>query len=210
LRILWRRRSLRHLSLAIVLLWTIGLGLTPWYAAFLMRSHGMVRPPGSSEGGADPWVYEMSEPGFNYRLPDVLCALGTSQLAKLPRFAERRRALARAYDAALAPLSPLVAIAERPPWSDPVLHLLCVLIDFEAAGRTRRQVMDALRARGVGSQVHYIPVHTQPYYRDRYGALSLPGAEAWYARCLSLPLYPGMADADVEKVADALKAALGL
>jgi dTDP-4-amino-4,6-dideoxygalactose transaminase len=87
---------------------------------------------------------------------------------------------------------------------------MCVLIDFEAAGRSRRQVVEALRERGVGTQVHYIPVHRQPYYSARYGALDLPGAEAWYARCLSLPLYPGMADDDVGRVADALKAVLGL
>lgn len=171
----------------------------------VMRTHGMVRPP-----AADPWVYEMPEPGFNYRLPDILCALGVSQLAKLPRFAARRRALAKAYETALAPLAPAVRIAERPAWSDPVLHLMCVLIDFPTAGRSRRQVMADLARRGVGSQVHYIPVHTQPYYRKRYGPLSLPGAEAWYARCLSLPLYPGMADDDVGKVAGALRNALGL
>jgi UDP-4-amino-4,6-dideoxy-N-acetyl-beta-L-altrosamine transaminase len=171
----------------------------------VLRSHGMVRPEGS-----DPWWYEMAEPGFNYRLPDILCALGLSQLAKLDRFAARRRALARAYETALAPLSPLVRLAARPAWSDPVLHLMCVLIDFEAAGRTRRQVVEALRARGVGSQVHYIPVHRQPYYRDRYGDLALQGSEAWYARCLSLPLYPGMADGDVGKVVEALKEAVGL
>jgi dTDP-4-amino-4,6-dideoxygalactose transaminase len=70
--------------------------------------------------------------------------------------------------------------------------------------------VEALKARGVGTQVHYIPVHTQPYYRRLYGAQSLPGAEAWYARCLSLPLYPGMADADVGRVATALAEALGL
>jgi UDP-4-amino-4,6-dideoxy-N-acetyl-beta-L-altrosamine transaminase len=169
-----------------------------------LRSHGMVRPPGS-----DPWWYEMAEPGFNYRLPDILCALGLSQLAKLDRFAARRRALAKAYEAALAPLAPVVRIAARPAWSDPVLHLMCVLIDFDAAGVTRREVVDALRERGVGTQVHYIPVHRQPYYRARYGDLSLPGAEAWYGRCLSLPLYPAMADGDVGKVAEALKAALG-
>ena len=171
----------------------------------ILRSHGMVRPAGS-----DPWWYEMPEPGFNYRLPDILCALGLSQLAKLPRFAARRRALAKAYEAALAPLAPVVRLAARPAWSDPVLHLLCVLIDFEAAGKTRRQVVDELRARGVGTQVHYIPVHRQPYYQGRYGELALPGAEAWYDRCLSLPLYPGMADADVGKVVSALKAVLGL
>lgn len=169
------------------------------------RSHGMVRPE-----GCEPWWYEMPEPGFNYRLPDVLCALGLSQLKKLPRFAARRRALAALYAEALAPLAPVVRPAARPAWSDPVLHLMTVLIDFEAAGRTRLEVVEALKARGIGSQVHYIPVHRQPYYRDRYGALELPGAEAWYARCLSLPLYPGMADGDVAKVAGALEEALGL
>jgi UDP-4-amino-4,6-dideoxy-N-acetyl-beta-L-altrosamine transaminase len=171
----------------------------------IMRSHGMIRPE-----GADPWWYEMPEPGFNYRLPDILCALGLSQLAKLDRFVARRRALAKAYETALAPLAPLVKIAARPAWSDPVLHLMCVLIDFEAAGITRRQVVERLRERGVGTQVHYIPVHRQPYYQKRYGDLALPGAEAWYARCLSLPLYPGMADEDVGRVAEALKAVLGL
>jgi UDP-4-amino-4,6-dideoxy-N-acetyl-beta-L-altrosamine transaminase len=164
-----------------------------------LRSHGMIRPP-----GADPWVYEMPELGFNYRLPDVLCALGLSQLAKLPRFIERRRALARRYETALAPLAPLVRLAERPAWSNPALHLLAVLIDFEAAGLSRAEVMAGLKARGVGSQVHYIPVHRQPYYAARYGVADLPGADAWYARCLSLPLFPAMADSDVDRVAAAL------
>ena len=104
----------------------------------------------------------------------------------------------------------MVRIAARPAWSDPVLHLMCVLIDFDAVGLRRAEVMDRLRARGVGTQVHYIPVHRQPYYRERYGELSLPGAEAWYDRCLSLPLYPGMADEDVGRVAEALRDALGI
>ena len=168
-----------------------------------LRSHGMVRPE-----GADPWWYEMPEVGFNYRLPDILCALGLSQLAKLDRFAARRRALAARYETALAPLARLVRPAARPAWSDPVLHLMSVLIDFEAAGRSRRQVVETLKARGVGTQVHYIPVHTQPYYRQRYGELDLPGARAWYERCLSLPFYPGMEDADVDRVVGALAEAL--
>jgi dTDP-4-amino-4,6-dideoxygalactose transaminase len=164
-----------------------------------LRSHGMIRPP-----GAEPWWYEMPEIGFNYRLPDVLCALGLSQLAKLPRLIERRRALARRYETALAPLTPLARIAAQPSWSDPGLHLMSVLIDFAAVGKTRAEVMEALKARGIGSQVHYIPVHRQPYYAARYGALDLPGADAWYARCLSLPLYPTMDDGDVDRVAEAL------
>jgi UDP-4-amino-4,6-dideoxy-N-acetyl-beta-L-altrosamine transaminase len=170
-----------------------------------LRSHGMVRPP-----GADPWWYEMPEIGFNYRLPDVLCALGLSQLAKLPRFIGRRRALARRYEAAFAALAPIARLAERPSWSDPALHLMAALIDFEAAGTTRAALMAALKARGVGSQVHYIPVHRQPYYAARYGIADLPGADAWYARCLSLPLYPTMADGDVQRVVGALGEVLGV
>ncbi|HXQ17351.1 MAG TPA: UDP-4-amino-4,6-dideoxy-N-acetyl-beta-L-altrosamine transaminase [Caulobacteraceae bacterium] len=170
-----------------------------------LRSHGMIRP-----SGADPWWYEMPELGFNYRLPDVLCALGLSQLAKLPRFIERRRTLAKRYEAALAPLKPTVWIAERPPWSDPALHLMTVLIDFDAAGKTRAEVMAALKHRGVGSQVHYIPVHRQPYYTARYGLADLPGADAWYAHCLSLPLYPTMHDGDVDRVVGALREVLGV
>ncbi len=169
-----------------------------------LRGHGMVRP-----AGAEPWVYEMPELGFNYRIPDVLCALGISQLSKLDRFVARRRALTALYADKLAALAPTVRLAESPAWSDPALHLLTVLIDFEAAGTTRRAVVEALKAQGVGSQVHYIPVHRQPYYQTRYGALDLPGSDAWYARCLTLPLYPTMVGGDVDRVVEALKAALG-
>jgi UDP-4-amino-4,6-dideoxy-N-acetyl-beta-L-altrosamine transaminase len=168
-----------------------------------LRGHGMVRP-----AGAEPWVYEMPELGFNYRIPDVLCALGISQLAKLDRFVARRRTLTALYAEKLAALAPTVRLAQSPAWSDPALHLLTVLIDFEAAGTTRRAVVEALKAKGVGSQVHYIPVHGQPYYQARYGALDLPGADAWYARCLTLPLYPTMEDGDVDRVVEALAAAL--
>jgi len=170
-----------------------------------LRGHGMQRP-----AGAEPWWYEMPELGFNYRIPDVLCALGISQLAKLDRFVARRKALTALYRQKLAALAPAVRLAESPAWSDPALHLLTVLIDFEALGTTRLAVVEALKARGVGSQVHYIPVHRQPYYQSRYGALDLPGADAWYARCLTLPLYPTMADGDVDRVVEALAKSLSL
>lgn len=170
-----------------------------------LRSHGMVRP----EGG-DPWWYEIAEVGFNYRLPDLNCALGLSQLAKLDGFIARRRALVARYELRLARLGPHVRAAAAPPWSRAAPHLMVTLVDFEALGVRRAEAMTQMRAKGVGSQVHYIPVHRQPYYRDRYGALALPGAEAWYARCLSLPLFPAMSDTDVDRACEALADALGL
>lgn len=171
--------------------------------ARLLRSHGMVRP-----AGADPWWYEMPELGFNYRIPDVLCALGLSQLSKLDRFVARRRELTALYRTLLAQRAPRARLASSPAHSDPALHLLTVLIDFEAQGVSRREVVEGLKAKGIGTQVHYIPVHRQPYYVGRQGLADLPGADAWYARCLTLPLYPAMADGDVERVVDALAAVL--
>jgi UDP-4-amino-4,6-dideoxy-N-acetyl-beta-L-altrosamine transaminase len=170
-----------------------------------LRSHGMTRPP-----GADPWVYEMASPGFNYRLPDINCALGLSQLAKLDRFTARRRVLTARYADLLAPLAGAVVMADSPRGSDPALHLLSVLIDYEALGTSRARVMARLHDAGIGTQVHYIPVHTQPYWRARIGETRLPGAEAWYRRCLSLPLFPAMEDGDVDRVVAALRSALDL
>ena len=183
------------------------------------RNHGMEREPQlltqreeafAADGQVNPWYYEMAEPGYNYRLTDIACALGRSQLAKLARFAARRRQLAARYDQALAALAPLVRPVAKSPWCDPVLHLYAVLIDFAAAGIDRGSVMRALSGVGIGTQVHYLPVHRQPYYRARYGALDLPGADAYYARCLSLPFHPGLADADVDRVIEGLRMALGL
>ena len=185
----------------------------------LMRAHGISRDPSGfqradlafdADGAVNPWFYEMQDLGFNYRMPDVLCALGISQLAKLDRFIARRRSLAARYRELIAPLAPLVRTVPTPRGSDPTLHLFVALIDFAAAGRSRRQVMEALRERGIGSQVHYIPVHEQPYYRDLYGPLSLPGADAYYARCLSLPLFPAMTDNDPDRVIAALRDVLGI
>lgn len=181
------------------------------------RSHGITRDPARFEdreaafddGAANPWWYEAHDLGWNYRLPDVLCALGLSQLAKLDRFLERRRRLEALYREALKPLAPRVRTIAPPPGCDPALHLFQVLIDFEAAGLSRRQAMERLRARGIGTQVHYIPVHRQPYYRARYGEVGLPGADRFYRETLSLPLYPALSDADVDRVAVGLEEVVG-
>lgn len=182
------------------------------------RNHGMVRDAAAfeyserafdAEDGVNPWYYEMPEPGFNYRASDVSCALGLSQLGKLPRFVAARDALVEYYDEVLRPLAPLVRPITRVDHCRPAWHLYVVLIDFAAAGVGRATVMRRLREHGIGTQVHYIPVHRQPYYQRRYGEQSLPGAMAYYARCLSLPLFPAMSKADVERVVDALSDAVG-
>jgi dTDP-4-amino-4,6-dideoxygalactose transaminase len=181
-----------------------------------LRSHGMEHDPtrwqdpaqGTEAGAAAPWYYEMAELGYNYRLTDIACALGTSQLAKLDRFLERRTALAARYDRLLPSLSPHVRPPMRSPATQPGWHLYAVRIDFAALGTTRAAVMRALRERGIGTQVHYIPLHTQPYYRRRYGELALPGADFYYSRTLSLPLFPAMRDEEVDRVIEALGEAL--
>lgn len=181
-----------------------------------LRSHGMERDLDAFaqpdlaqdiDGGPAPWAYEMPDLGYNYRLTDVQCALGLSQLAKLDAFLDRRAALIARYRAALIG-HPNIAVLTPPPGQAPGWHLAVALIDFAGLGVPRRVVMERLRAHGVGSQVHYVPVHRQTYYRDRYGVLECPGAERFYARCLSLPLFPDMRDIDVDRVVAALDAAL--
>jgi len=182
-----------------------------------LRNHGMLRAPArftnteaalDAEGQPNPWYYEMAELGFNYRASDIHCALGLSQLAKLERFVARRRHLAERYDRRLEPLAPVVRPVGRVAGCRPAWHLYPVRIDFPRAGRPRAALMRALGERGIGTQVHYIPVHRQPYYRRRYGEQTLPGAERYYQRALSLPLYPAMRDADVDRVVGALEACL--
>lgn len=156
------------------------------------RSHGMVK-----NEAAGPWAYDMYEPGYNYRATDMQCALGLSQLKKLDRFLARRRMFAARYDELLGEIAPVRV-------RDHAWHLYSVRIDFGAVGTDRSTVMNSLRERGIGTQVHYIPVHTQPYYRQRYGALELPGTQRYYERTLSLPLFPGMKDDDIDFVANQL------
>jgi UDP-4-amino-4,6-dideoxy-N-acetyl-beta-L-altrosamine transaminase len=183
-----------------------------------LRNHGITREPAAflrsdaafdEEGIANPWYYELHAPGFNFRIPDINCALGLSQLAKLPRFVAHRAALVAAYDELLAPLAPLVLPLKRDTRSASAWHLYAVRIDFAEAGIARSTLMAALRSEGIGTQVHYIPVNRQPYFAARTGPLVLPGAEHYYARTLSLPLYAGMTVDDVERVCAALTRHLG-
>ncbi|WP_026987231.1 UDP-4-amino-4,6-dideoxy-N-acetyl-beta-L-altrosamine transaminase [Fodinicurvata fenggangensis] len=179
-----------------------------------LRNHGMTRDPADftehdqafdATGAANPWYYEMPEIAYNYRASEINCALGLSQLSRLPRFLDRRRALAKAYDEALAALSPVIRPVARTPRCRSGWHLYAVRIDYGALDLSRAEVMQRLKAAGIGTQVHYLPVNRQPYYRARYGRVGLPGADAYYEACLSLPLFPEMEQADVECVVAELK-----
>jgi dTDP-4-amino-4,6-dideoxygalactose transaminase len=150
----------------------------------------------------------MNRLGFNYRAADIGCALGVSQLGRLDGFLDRRRALVSRYDQALAARCPRVVPAGRVPHCRPGWHLYVALIDFGGLGITRSQVMESMAEQGIGTQVHYYPVHRQPYYRRLYGDLDLPGSTAYYKQCLSLPLFPSMSDNDIDRVVDALCHAL--
>ncbi|MEH0983649.1 DegT/DnrJ/EryC1/StrS family aminotransferase [Micromonospora sp. CPCC 205556] len=169
------------------------------------RNHGLVRDRAEQrwpdEGG---WHQEVHEFGLNYRLPDVLCALGRSQLRRLGDFLAARERLVRRYDEALADL-PGVRRPGRRSWARPAWHLYPIRV---LDGR-RREVYDRMRAAGIGVQVNYIPAHWHPVFADLgYRRGSCPVAEGFYAEQLSLPLYPGLTEADQERVVDALGAAL--
>jgi UDP-4-amino-4,6-dideoxy-N-acetyl-beta-L-altrosamine transaminase len=184
----------------------------------LLRNHGVCREPEAwmnralgfdSEGVANSWYYETGEISHNLRASDLNCALGESQLRKLHAFIGKRRSLMARYQRMLQPLAPNVQLIANQPGSEPGWHLCMVLIDFEGIGVNRQALMMRLRARGIGTQVHYIPVHAQPFYVNRYGRCDLPGSKRFYDRTLTLPLFPAMTDADVDRVVEELAAALG-
>lgn len=196
------------------------------------RQHALL-----SEQG--PWYYEMQELGYNYRITELQCALGRSQLKHLPEFIARRQKIASRYNQAfkthewirppdldstslpdthhLLPVTPTdskALDARRLPLDsnfsyhlpDLSLHLYTLQLDFPRLGKTRTEVMQELKEQGIGTQVLYIPVYLQPWYRRTYGYSQgkCPNAETFYSRSLSLPLYPAMSDADVEKVIAAI------
>lgn len=163
------------------------------------RNHGI-----STElAGRRDWRYEMVELGYNYRLSDIGAALGSSQIARIDRFLERRRALAARYLERLrdhwAVEVPSVAPDANPSW-----HFFFVLLRLDRLTVDRAAVFAALRAEGIGVNVHYIPVHLHPYYRARYPGVSMPVAEVAYERLLTLPLFPEMSDRDLDGVAAAI------
>lgn len=175
----------------------------------LLRSHGITRDPAFMTQAPDgPWYYQQVDLGFNYRMTDLQAALGASQLTRIDAYVERRHVLARRYDQLLAdlPVRPL----RRDTSNRSALHLYVVLVAGGAVGPTRAAVFDGMRARGIGVNVHYIPVPSQPYYRARgFDPAHYPRAQAYYAEAISLPLYPALTEAQQDAVVLALRQALG-
>jgi UDP-4-amino-4,6-dideoxy-N-acetyl-beta-L-altrosamine transaminase/dTDP-4-dehydrorhamnose reductase len=181
----------------------------------IVRSHGITSDPGEfvyrdlafqpsavdHEPLVNPWYYEQVDLGYNYRISDIQCALGLSQLKKLERFRKRRREIISRYNEAFRSVKSIQIPFESRD-CDSNFHLYVLLIDFEKIGIQRAQFMNELRKRGIQTQVHYIPVHAQPYFQNRFGTKwgDCPNAEEYYQKCLSIPLFPAMTESDVERI----------
>ena len=171
----------------------------------LLRSHGMIREKSEwINDDSGPWYYEMQELGFNYRVSDINCALGASQLKKLDMFKLERHKMVQFYDSAFANnknINPIKKLNH----SDTAWHLYIVCIDYEKIKKSRIQVMMALKENDIGTQVHYIPLYKQPYYKKLYGDIKLYGCESYYSSCLTLPLYIGLKQEQQIKIIELLK-----
>jgi dTDP-4-amino-4,6-dideoxygalactose transaminase len=176
----------------------------------VMRLHGMNRDAFDRFTSKTPaWYYEVVAPGFKYNLTDIASALGLAQLAKLPRFLACRQVLAARYQRELAIL-PLLLPADAPAGDVHAWHLYVIRL-ADAARATRDDVIQALSDRGIGTSVHYVPLHRHPYWRDRYGLTPqmFPHADVAYQAMISIPLFTAMSDADQTRVITALHEVLG-
>ncbi len=170
----------------------------------MFRNHGITDDYVQRER-RDSWFYEMRFLGGNFRITDIQCALGLSQLGKLPKFLNRRRQIAAAYDEALSEMAFVRPLDVRHDVSH-AYHLYVVRLDVDALGASRETIFRALRAENIGVNVHYIPVHLHPYYREKLGTGPglCPVAEAAYDCMISLPIFPLMSDCDVADVVKAI------
>lgn len=168
-----------------------------------LRSHGITRDSGLMDGACEgDWYYQQIDLGYNYRMTDIQAALGSSQMKRLDTFVKRREHLANRYDVLLADIS--LTLPSRHPHAESANHLYVVHLPKGAAERLR--IFSGMRQAGIGVNVHYIPVHTQPYYRALgFRAGDFPNAETYYSGAISLPLYFGMSDEDQNRVVDTLK-----
>jgi UDP-4-amino-4,6-dideoxy-N-acetyl-beta-L-altrosamine transaminase len=174
----------------------------------LFRSHGITREIDQMTHESDgPWYYQQIDLGFNYRLTDLQAALGLSQMRRLDEFVAKRHALAQRYDQILSDLPILI------PWQHPdsysSFHLYIVRLKLEQTGSSHRQVFEALRAAGIGVNLHYIPVYLQPYYQKLgFKPGHCPEAERYYAEIISLPMFPALTVEEQDQVVKALRTAV--
>ncbi|MBC8264051.1 MAG: UDP-4-amino-4,6-dideoxy-N-acetyl-beta-L-altrosamine transaminase [Anaerolineales bacterium] len=170
----------------------------------VFRNHGITTEHRQREQQGS-WFYEMVDLGYNYRLTDIQCVLGMSQLRKLPAWVARRQEIARRYDEAFAGVPAVEPLGVRDEVTH-AYHLYIIRLDLERLQLTRGKVFSALIAEGIGVNVHYIPVHLHPFYRERFatGPGLCPVAEAAYERMISLPVFPRMSDGDVDDVINAV------
>ncbi|MDH7472938.1 MAG: UDP-4-amino-4,6-dideoxy-N-acetyl-beta-L-altrosamine transaminase [Anaerolineae bacterium] len=174
----------------------------------VFRNHGITTDHRQREQ-AGSWYYEMVDLGYNYRLTDIQCALGLSQLRKLPLWVQRRQEIAQRYNTAFSEVPAIRPLKVRSDVSH-VFHIYVVRLDLRKLNATRAEIFAALRAEGIGVNVHYIPVHLHPFYQKRFGTgLGLcPIAEAAYEEIITLPIFPKMTDRDVEDVILAVRKVL--
>lgn len=174
----------------------------------LLRSHGITREAGEmTDAPHGPWYYQQVELGYNYRMTEVHAALGLSQLQRLDAYVTRRHQLAQRYDRLLAKLPVTVPFQHADGYSG--LHLYVIRLQLDRIGRSHREVFNALRSAGIGVNLHYIPVHTQPYYaRMGFKAGDFPEAMRYYAEAISLPMFATLTEAQQDTVAAALQKAL--
>ena len=171
------------------------------------RSHGITNDDAQLiQEKPGPWYYEQQFLGYNYRITDVLSALGTSQLKKLRKFSEKRREIVNQYNDAFKDVEGLTTPFEEV-FCDSNFHLYVLCFDFKEIGVTRVQLMSDLKKKGIQTQVHYIPVHTQPFYRENFQTKwgDCPVVEHYYEQCLSIPLHPQLTSSDVDKVVSSIK-----
>ncbi|WP_419902605.1 UDP-4-amino-4,6-dideoxy-N-acetyl-beta-L-altrosamine transaminase [Kiloniella sp.] len=174
----------------------------------LLRSHGITRAPDLMTHGSDgPWYYQQIDLGFNYRMTDLQAALGCSQISRLDDYVARRHELADRYNEALSELS--VATPWQSAEGYSAYHLYVIRLDFGKGAPSHLQVFNSLREQGIGVNLHYIPVHTQPYYRNLgFSNGDFPEAERYYEEAISLPLYPTLTREKQQAVISSLKSAL--
>jgi dTDP-4-amino-4,6-dideoxygalactose transaminase len=175
----------------------------------LLRSHGITRDPSKMTRASDgPWYYQQIDVGFNYRMTELQAALGLSQLNRIDHYVSRRLELAKRYDQLLVGLP--VTIPWRHPDCLSAFHLYIVRLRVDETPLTHRQAFVEIRERGIGINLHYIPVHLQPVYeRMGFKENDFPEAERYYQEAISLPMYPTLSDHQQDEVVSCLKAVFG-